>query len=201
MTETTKEATEADLRRTLGGRQMTRPPRPAVTKSAEGPASAAPAAETPPSPPGTGSANADGRAKFPAPPLPVPIPGPVVAPDASSAAEGQSGLSPVVATTPGRAKRRPKPDETEEDRGARLIREAADLLKGRRRRELRRKKAQENAELDQAYLKFKAYLAKCNAKNPYRRFENLASIGDRAWAKGISVEELLATIDLMKEKK
>lgn len=117
-----------------------------------------------------------------------------------STADGQAGSIPVGEPTPPRKVRGLRPGETEEERRVRLIKEAADVAKNRRKLLKKFLSAKKTVEIDEATLKLKAYMNKRSASHPYRPFDVLVSIADRAWANQVMPNELLVAIDEMKKK-
>jgi hypothetical protein len=119
------------------------------------------------------------------------------APGTGSTADEQAGSPRVGEPMPPRKVRGLRPGETEEERRVRLIDEAAKVTKNRKRRLKKFLSAKATAELDEAKLRLKAYMNKRSAKHPYRSFEVLESIADKAWDNRIEPKELLKVIDQM----
>lgn len=117
-----------------------------------------------------------------------------------STADGQAGSHSVEEPTPPRKIRGLRPGETEEDRRIRLIKAAVDVAKKRKRRLKQFLSAKATAEVDNALLKLKTRMNKLSASHPYRPFDVLASIADKAWESKITPDELLVAIDQMKKK-
>lgn len=199
MTAISKEAANADLRRSIGERAVRRPPRPTTAKTEGGPSPAAAVDVAPSAAEAKPIAIADGAIEIKEAVAGSSAPALTVAGGPGSAGEGRSGVSPPATAKPVLRKRGQRPDETDEAYYARLVQEAAEVLKKRKKKQRKGQRARLNADFNADRLKLKAYLAKSSAENPFRRFESLADIGARAWAKGMSLEELQEMIDLFKK--